>query len=364
MRRTLGSITVTGPGVFRVSASAGVDAVTGKRRRTTQTVRGTRKDAERALSVMLIDAGHGAAVATTGTVEEYLTHIWLPRKEQRVRRKTYEGYQSKVDTLIVPYIGHIPLKRLDNFTVSNWLLRLKSRVGPQSVNHARAVLKNAMRDAEAWGLVGKDPTFKTEKADVGYEPEVLDAEGVNVYLDAFAGHFLEPIVTLALAAGLRRSELAALQWSDIDFTHHAVRVTKGLHQSGGEVWVEPPKSKQSKREVVLPEWAADTLKSLRGVGSIGCMKPDELSRRYKEHVKASGLVYIPLKNLRHSSATVLLDAGVPLDAISKRLGHSDINITSSTYTRPHRVVDELAAKAMGEIRRVPANADERQVAKS
>lgn len=362
MRRSIGSVTEVSKGVYRVQVGVGYDRDTGRRVRVSRTVHGTLKDAERELTRLSATQGRVATAMAAATVAEFLESAWLPSKESEVRRRTFEGYEATVRNYVVPYIGQVKLRDLDLLVLKAWIAELKGHVGPRTIGHARALLRNAMNDAVALDLVARNPVEGTKAPKVEYEFEVLDEDGANAYLDAFAGHPLEAVVVLAIAGGLRRSELAALTWADIDFERGEVSVTKGMHQSGGEVWTEAPKSKTSRRKVVLPEWALATLSPLRGLGSVAGMKPDEISGYYERRVRESKLHYIPLRDLRHTSATILLDRGVPLDTISRRLGHANTTVTQAHYLKPHRVVDDVAAKQMGEIRRVPSRANSDEIA--
>jgi integrase len=195
------------------------------------------------------------------------------------------------------------------------------------------------------------------------KPAVLSADEANAYLDAFAGSPLEATILVAIGAGLRRSELAALSWKDTDLRAGTVSVTKGRHQRQGDVWIEPPKSQASRRVVALPQRCVDRLTRIRGVGPLAVengvwMSPELISRRYKTTLADAGLTYLPLKNLRHTSATLALQAGASLYAVSKRLGHSSPAVTDAFYLSPDRSLDEDAARRLDRaLERVPKCAE-------
>ena len=185
-------------------------------------------------------------------------------------------------------------------------------------------------------------------------PDVLTAKEANAYLDAFAGHELEPLIVLALAAGLRRSELAGLRWSDVDFQAGTVTITRGLHERAGKVLEEAPKSATSARTVALPEWALAVLAPRRGIGPIvteggAPIRPNRISALYEARVASSQLRRIPLRNLRHTHACLLLDAGVDLYTVSRRLGHSTVAVTEAHYIRPSQDADRAAAGAWSRV---------------
>ena len=125
-----------------------------------------------------------------------------------------------------------------------------------------------MRSAMAWGLIDADPVSGTHVPRDEHHAEVLDEAGINAYLDAFRGHPLEAIVVVSIATGLRPCEVYALDWKDIDLNTGVVKVYRGYHQSGGEVWFGPPKTERSNRPVTLPPFAVDILRPLKGIGPL------------------------------------------------------------------------------------------------
>lgn len=336
-RRSTGSITQKRPGVWRVVVSVGRDPITGKRARMVRTVEGTKRQAERELAGMLVDAGSPGAARSSLTVETYLLGHYLPSLQ--VRRRTADGYESKIRVHVLPYLGRVKLSALTAYDVARWQQKLEQAgVGAHTRRHAYRVLRQALRRAMKLGLVTHDVGEAVDPPRLpDRELEVLDVQTFNAYLDAFAGHELEALVVLAGATGMRRSELAGLTWSDVDLDEATVRVERGKHETaGGHVWIEPPKSKRSRRTIDLPSWAVEALRPLRGVGEITALSPLEITRAYRQHVEACGLPYVPLRDLRHTHATLLLEAGAPLDVVSRRLGHSGTAITDQVYVRTHR----------------------------
>jgi integrase len=220
----------------------------------------------------------------------------------------------------------------------------------QTIVHARSVLKNGLRAAVRWKLIDRDPTDGTERPRVDYEPTVLSGEQMAGYLRAFTGHVIEPVVILAIAGGFRRSELCGLDWSDIDFDAYTVTIKRGLHQRGSRVWFEELKSRTSWRTIEIPAAAVERLRALRAVGPLlpdseGRMAPDKVSRLYDAQVTDSGLVRVPLRNLRNSYGTFLRTSGVDIETIADLMGHSDASITRKHYIARQNVVASEASMA-------------------
>lgn len=354
MRSSLGSIEDLGDGRFRVRVPGGYDR-DGKRVRPSRVIRGTRRDAERERAFLLMQHGRGSAGSLT--VTSFLEDVWLPTKDRR-RRRTVSGYRSKINSCIAPYIGHLNLDDVTPYVVERWLsdLQREPNKSAQTVKHARAVLKNAMRAAVRWGLIDRDPTEGSEIPEVDYQPTVLDAEQMNAYLDAFAGHPVEPAVIISIALGTRRSETCALDWSDIDFDAATVDIARGVHQENSEVWFEDTKTRTSKRLLALPEWAVEALKPLRGTGPLVAdggkrMAPEKVSRLYKQHIIDSKLAFVPLRDLRNSLGTFLYESGVELGRIADQLGHSGTEVTRKHYVvRSHKKANHSTAAVVQSLR--------------
>ncbi|MDI9600126.1 MAG: site-specific integrase, partial [Acidobacteriota bacterium] len=346
MRREVGSITQIAPGVFRISVSVGYSTVTGRRRRPSQIVRGTEREAEIALARLLLSAGK--LPENEVSLRQFLEEMYLPHVEKRRRAKTVDGYRSLISHHIVPELGNSALTDLTPYQLSRWLDGL-SKVGSDPVEplseqsrlHVYRCLFAALRKAMQWGLIADNPLQAVEPPKPGrHQPkDVLTVEESAAYLRAFAGHPLEPLIALALGCGLRRSELAGLLWSSLDFEAGTVTVTRGLHDHKGTVIEEKPKSATSRRTIAVPAWALEILRPLRGIGPLvtldgGPMRPGRISAEYVRQVHAAGLRYVPLKNLRHTHACLMLDAGVDLYTVSRRLGHSTTAVTELHYVDP------------------------------
>jgi integrase len=362
MRREVGSITKMSEGVYRVSVSVGNSTITGKRRRPAQIVRGTDRDAEIALARLLLSAGK--LPEQDISVRQYLEEMWLPHVEKRRRVKTVDGYRSIITHHVLPELGDMAMIDLTPYGLERWMDGL-SKVGSDPIEplseqtrlHVYRCLFAALRTAMQWGLVEDNPLRAVEppKPERHYQKDVLTVKEAAAYLRSFTGHPLEPLVVLALGCGLRRSELAGLTWSSLDFDAGTVTIARGLHDRKGIVIEEKPKSTTSRRTIAVPAWALEILKPLRGIGPMvvedgAPMRPGHISTGYVRRIREAELRYVPLKNLRHTHACLMLDAGVDLYTVSRRLGHSTTAVTELHYVDPSVKVDRAAADAIGDLR--------------
>ena len=159
---------------------------------------------------------------------------------------------------------------------------------------------------------------------------------------------------MALSTGLRRGELVGLKWGDINFERRYFRLQRNLVRVPGQGFVESePKSDSSRRPVELgesdlktlsihrvrqaearlragPMWTNGDWVFTRELG--GHLNPDALSKKFPQILEEMGLPRVRLHDLRHTHATLMMEADINREVVKSRLGHSSISITSDTYT--------------------------------
>lgn len=204
------------------------------------------------------------------TVAQYLSY-WLEHSvKDTVRPRSYERYEGIVRLHLVPVVGKFKLQALSPQHVQ--LLKskkLKEGLSAATVGLIHAVLHKALKDGIKLGLVARnvcDMVSPPQEQNSEIRPLTLDQ--IRKLLEAAKGHRLETIITLALATGMRRGELLGLKWQDIDFQEGTLQVRRILSrlptQMGrdkGDLYVESePKTKSSRRNIVLADFALESLK--------------------------------------------------------------------------------------------------------
>lgn len=352
MRRSLGHIEQLGRNHYKVFVSLGTDA-DGKRRRVTKTIRGTRHEAE-----LLIAKMCGETLGDDTTLSDYVRDHYLPSVERRVRPKTFYTYERVCrDLLEQPW----SCKRMGDLAsvreqIARWV-ESTDRVGGQRNRYKmlRQILNAAVRD----GIVNHNvmlslPVPRTEVAD----KPVIQSADMSDYLRAVEGSFIEAPVVLAMATGMRRSEICGLRWDDIDFSdrgenHHGTfTITRTYHGKGD---FEEPKSRTSRRTIYLPTWAGERLERLQhgewvADGEDGTpMHPDVLSHWWGR--KTRHLPHVPFKNIRHSVGTMLVREGkVPIADVQQLLGHSSTSVTERFYLQKSNETSARNAAALGNFK--------------
>jgi integrase len=251
--------------MFKVTT--GVDPIGCQRHTRYVTVKGTKRDAERELARLLSEADRGSLVKPSKlTVADYLRQ-WLDDPHE-LSPKTAERYRQLAAQQIVPHLGAIPLQKLKPAHVQQWHSTIRRQGGEKgrplsarTVGHAHRVLHRALQRAVEGETLSRNVASAVRPPKIeGREVEMLTAEQINDVLVKLEDHGLHPIVVLALATGMRRGELLALRWGDIDLDKATLKVERSLEESDRGLRFKPPKTKHGRRAIPLPPTAVEQLR--------------------------------------------------------------------------------------------------------
>jgi integrase len=374
-----GNITRRGKSSWRLKFDIDKDPVTGERRSRTVTVRGKRQDAEAELARLLNEVHKGTLVdASKVTIEAYLWG-WLDGKHG-LSPVSVERYRDIIARDIVPRLGTIELQKLKPAHVHDWLsgmVKSGSRKGgplsARTVRHSYRVLRAALQDAVKLDLLARNvvDAVSPPRLEAG-EVEILAANQIAAVLATLVGHRLHPIVSLAVATGMRRGELLALRWSEVDLSTASLRVERSLEETKAGLRFKCPKTKHGRRTITLPASAVDMLRDhrkaqleLRLQLGMGKHEPDALvfcnhdgspiSPNYTSKMWRTTICAIPefprvsFHSLRHSHASALIAAKIDVVKVSRRLGHSSPVITLGVYAHLFGDGDDGAAAAIEKV---------------
>lgn len=354
-RSSKGCVEQIGDDRWRVRVSAGRDGRTGKRRVLTASVVGSRRVAEVAKTRLLAQAGRLPAGASAMTLRELFDGMYLPWVKENRRLDTWRGYEIPWRVHIAPALGDVRLDRLSAEQVDAMLAGVPTD-GARA--KALATLRQGLRWAMRRRLVASVVTDAVSTPRPRpYEPRVLTSDEARALLRAMRGSSAEAAVLLALGCGLRRSEICGLDWCDVDLGAREVSVRRSYVVTSAGKQTCDPKTPRSRRVVSIPAGVAARLAEIRPAGAVhvmedadgGRLDPDVVSRTYDSDARAAGVRWTTLKDLRHSSATLALAAGVDVVTVSRRLGHSNVSTTDAFYLRPRGAADRRAADALDDI---------------
>jgi integrase len=321
----------------------------------------TRKEAEGKRDAARHGVHRGTYVAPQDlTVKAYLER-WITAHEVELKPSTARSYRDKIRVYLVPAIGHERLQSLSPSRLSVVFREMRERGGadgrpisPRTVEFARAVLRRALNDAVVDRLIEINPVVgsKAPKKDGKPQHTTWTGEQAQAFLEATAGARLTPLWQLALATGMRRGELMALTWLHVDLDAGIVSVERSTTQLGAELVTTTPKNHERRKVqidlrtvAVLRAWRKVQAKERLAWGAAyedtegmvfaqengARLSPNAVSKAFLRAQAGLGLPRISLHSMRHTHATVLLRAGVPVHIVAKRLGHKDPSVTLNVY---------------------------------
>jgi integrase len=304
------------------------------------------------------------------TVADYLEQ-WLSHSKGRVRGKTYDGYRGLIRLYTLPVLGSVALGDLRPLDLQGLYSGCLERgLSGGTVLNLHLVLTQALSQAVRWGMLSANPAAGAQPPRPR-RPErcVVDPALAARILAAVRSTHLELPVAVAIATGMRRGEILALRWSDLDAEHTVAHVRRSLQTTGGRLVFEEPKTRRSRRAVDLPAflrpylerqiesqarrrsealtWQDLDLVVDRGDG--GPCNPDSISARWHGVCKRRGLPPVRFHDLRHAHATLMLLQGVHPKVVSERLGHASIGITLDTYSHVLPTMQAEAVRAFDEL---------------
>ena len=310
--------------------------------------------------------------------DEYTVATWLRSwydiyAKPNIKVATADRYHLMVEQYTIPRIGNIKLTKLTAHDLQKLYKELmeNGRIDRKSghgnpglssttVRSLHLMLHNAFERAVKERLIPRNPTEdciapKVQKI----EMQILPPEHIKDYLEAADRRGLLPMFYLELVSGLRKGELVALQWSDLDEANCTISVSKQASwDTEHQLILSRPKTGNSIREVSIPQDAVELLKQEHAKhpdnpwmfpsSRTGEMyHPDSVVNLHKKILKDAGLEHIRFHDLRHTFATLALQNGVDVKTVSSMLGHYDAGFTLRTYTHATRQKQDEAAQTMG-----------------
>lgn len=312
---------------------------------------------------------------------------------KELEESTITKHMRHLKNHILPVLGHMRICDIKPIHILNLLDGLKRKDGQKDENGNHIPLssgmkygvydtiKNILARAVEWKLIPENPAANIKAPKVKYkkklELQVYDEKEVEQIFRVLKN---EPFhwrmfITLALATGMRRSELLGLEWPMVDLDNHTIQIKQVIVKTRKGPIIKEPKSKTSNRVISLPDSVVEEMKEYRRHWLKEKMRmrdrwkenkhewvfcntdgtyfyPETPSMWWIRFTRRNGIRHIGLHDLRHTSATLLINAGVHAKIISERLGHSSITITMDTYGHVLQKTDKAAANKIDDLFRV------------
>ncbi|MDA8205093.1 MAG: site-specific integrase [Thermaerobacter sp.] len=303
------------------------------------------------------------------TVGEFLTRWLMDVAEARVRASTFRRYRV-VGRHVIDNLGHTPLAQLQPRDLQGLYTHLqKEGQSARSVIFAHFIIRKALADAVAWGLLAMNPADRAVPPRLSAREIVPPTiEQAQAFLRVAESERLYALWAFLALSGVRKGEALALQWGDINWKARTVTIQRTMVGEAGTRSTNPPKTKRGRRVISLSPYLVDILRQHQqrqqderlAAGSRWeegnwvfttrsgkWLSPRNVHRRFKQLLSAANLPGTTrIHDLRHAMATFWLTNGVPVKVVSERLGHSSIAITLQVYGHVLPHMQAQAARVM------------------
>ena len=315
---------------------------------------------------------------------DWLTYWYENHSKPKIRPTTQETYESRIRLHIIPEIGDIPLNKLTQNDLQQFYGRLKKSgrkrftdkygegLSDRMVRMCHATCRSALEKAVQDGLIRVNPALGCKlPPKKAREMQVLTREELQRFLiqAKFEGYY--EVFLLDLATGLRRGELMALQWDDLNFKTGVLNVNKQVYDVRGQLQISTPKTKNSIRKIVLPPAVVAVLQEYKKTVDSRWMFPSPVKedcpitpgvvrRRLQLILEHAGCKHVRFHDLRHTFATLALENGMDVKTLSAMLGHVSAVTTLDIYTH---ITGDMQRAAAASIDRSIGKAEPREEAK-
>ena len=309
------------------------------------------------------------------TLEEYLLKWFALNYKHncgtaayQVSAKTAEQYEWAINHAI-PHIGKIKLNEIKRSDIKKLIFALlDGELSPSSCDIIRRVLSTAFNTAIGDDLIEQNPCTHIKIKSEKFEPRQLNIQETNMMLDAIRGEWIEPIVKITLALGLRLGEVLGLKFEDFDIEKRTVHIRRQItvigHEGKKRIYgiKDKVKTDQSNRILGIDETVVDIYRIqnakyqqelILNPGMLdnhllffnskrGFLIPTSVSHRFHSLMKKHEIADMRFHDLRGTSMSIAGDMGVRIEEISKNAGHSSIKVTEGRYIRKKEILYNYA----------------------
>jgi integrase len=370
------------PGVWELIVQLPRDPTSARASQLSRTVRGTKRDAQRALAALVSQVSDGKVSSSTTPVSVLLER-WVEHVESNLSPTTLREYRRLIAKRIRPDLGKLSLRQVTAQRLDGYYATLARQHGlsPASIRHVHAVLRGALGQAVRWGWIPTNAAAnasppKLRKAQIT-PPEITETHTILAAADEYDRAFGALLRVLA-ATGARRGEVCGLRWGDLDRHTRTLSIQRSVASVAGGTIVKDTKTHADRRIAIDPDTVAVLDAHRKGQerraelcrvklgpdayiftsepdGSAP-LHPDTITGAFQRICHRLGLEGVRLHDLRHLHATQLLAAGVPVRTVSGRLGHASAATTLNVYAAFVEASDREAADVIAGLLR-PGSTD-------
>ena len=295
-------------------------------------------------------------------------HYWYENHSKpTIRPSTQKGYEALINGHAIPGLGHIKLNKLTQADCQKFLNEMKTNgrkshrdtkgaaMSERSVRLCHLVIRMALDRAVKDGLIKKNPILGVRLPQAEQkEMKVLTKEEIQRFLIQAKEEGLYELFLLELTTGLRRGEILALTWNDLNFKTGELHVNKQATMVGGKITISEPKTKAAFRTIIIPPPMVEVLKEYKKSSFTPLLFPSRLKpeqpidpghirKRLQVILERAGCKKVRFHDLRHTFATMSLEHGMDLKTLSTIIGHVSAKTTLNIYTHITSEMEENAA---------------------
>ena len=314
-----------------------------------------------------------------GILLSYWLDQWYQNyKKPNLRPNTQMSYERRIYQHIIPNLGGIQLDKLTTSYIRQFYTKLKQSgrllrtelygegLSDQTVRGIHTTLHAALNKAVSEKLIFRNPADGCQLPPAkAREMQVLTPEEIQRLLIQAKEDGCFELLLLELSTGLRRGEICALQWSDLNFRTGELRVERQVHRVRGELVVSPPKTAASNRSLILSAPVLSVFKEYKETVASKWMFPSPVNegsprdpatvrKRLQTVLERAGCKMVRFHDLRHTFSTVSLEHGMDVKTLSTVIGHVSSSTTLNVYAH---VTDEMRRTAAVKIDRGIGKAD-------
>jgi integrase len=333
---------------------------------------GNKREAQIEAARLLTERESGTSIDPKRIRLSQFLDRWFEYVRPRVSPKSYERYREIVRKNVGPVLGDVILSKLEPMAIAEAYAKVASSgrrdgsggLSPRTIHHMHRILKSALSKAVQWRMLARNPAAAVDPPEVERATlRTYDLGQTVELLEAMRGTRMFVPTMLAVLCGLRRGEICALRWSNIDLDTGQMSISQSAEQTETGVRYKEPKSGRG-QTVALSTTVAEELRQHRlrqaeELLKIGVrpsnetmvasqvdgspLQPRSLTHEWVRLIAKTPLPRIRFHDLRHAHATHLLANGVHPKVASERLGHSKVGITLDLYSHVLPGMQEDAA---------------------
>lgn len=341
--------------------------------------------AEKHLAKLVDAMNEGTYVASDSiTVKDY-SKTWLAQAKDRLKPSTYSSYEKNLRVHVWPTLGDTGMQSLSTAQLDALYAQLRldgkqvkghdpSPLSVRTVAYVHTITKAMLSDAAAKGLIVRNPaetaTPPKTQAHANHDMTTWNPYQVSVFLEGTREHRYGPLLTILALGGVRRGEALGIRWSDIDFDANRISITSTVGRVGGRIVEGATKTGAGRRPIAIDPVVVAALREqesrqdhqkgqlLTGYNDQGLvfagvtgeyLNPEHVSRVFKTEAERLHLPEIRLHDLRHTWATLALQAGIHPRVVQERLGHANVTITLQLYSHVAPTMHDEAAATVSNL---------------